>query len=558
MKHYFLLFLMFAGCYLLPLAFRPMITPDEFRYAEIPREMIESGNWVKPQLGGMDYFEKPVLGYQLTALSFKLFGFNKFGLRFPAALATGLTALLAALFFRRYLRNNRAAALAGVLYLDFGLVFALGNAAVLDAPLALFTAGTLASFLPACLAEKWDPPRVILLLASGVFAGCGFLTKGFVALAVPVLTILPFLIWEKRWKAFIVLPWIPLAAFIATTAPWAILIHRQAPDFWRYFIVVEHFQRFTGSAGVGQRVEPWWFFAALLIPLLLPGGLLLGCAARGLRGQWSGLLKQSYGRYLVCWFVFPFLFFSVCRGKLATYILPCFLPVAVLGAAGIAEYFRLGGKYRTFRFTMTGMGIVLIAAGIAGIAAGLPDFPPEFPVEKVQLQRFWPAGAAAVLFGIGLLWQRNMSWNKNLLLFFGGQSLIIFLGLWALLPDVLGDKTPEACLKRLQPHLPGDGRIFVHRLCMHGALWTWRRTDLTLAWAEGEWDYTVHRGGNSSRYVSAQELIAYLKREDRGSCAFLICEDLYRKFQKMFPEGAELHRDRQLMLMVYPERHIRP
>ena len=78
MKYYAMLFLLFLGMYIAPLGFRPMITPDEFRYAEIPREMVETGNWVVPRLAGMDYFEKPALGYQLTALSFKAFGYNNF------------------------------------------------------------------------------------------------------------------------------------------------------------------------------------------------------------------------------------------------------------------------------------------------------------------------------------------------------------------------------------------------------------------------------------------------------------------------------------------------
>ena len=104
----------------------------------------------------MDYFEKPALGYQLTALSFKIFGYNNFALRFPPALATGLTALLLTLFLRRYTRNDRVAVMGGILYLDFGLVFALGNCAVLDAQVTLFMAGCLLTFLPACLAEKWE------------------------------------------------------------------------------------------------------------------------------------------------------------------------------------------------------------------------------------------------------------------------------------------------------------------------------------------------------------------------------------------------------------------
>ncbi len=59
----FWLFLLFLFLYILPLGFRPMISPDETRYAEIAREMIESGNYISPTLNGVRYFEKPVLGY---------------------------------------------------------------------------------------------------------------------------------------------------------------------------------------------------------------------------------------------------------------------------------------------------------------------------------------------------------------------------------------------------------------------------------------------------------------------------------------------------------------
>ena len=66
-----LLILFYLATYILPLGSRQMIRPDEFRYAEIPREMLASGNWITPKLVDVRYFEKPALGYQLTALSFK-------------------------------------------------------------------------------------------------------------------------------------------------------------------------------------------------------------------------------------------------------------------------------------------------------------------------------------------------------------------------------------------------------------------------------------------------------------------------------------------------------
>ena len=556
MKYYVMLFLLFIGMYIAPLGFRPMITPDEFRYAEIPREMVESGNWVVPRLAGMDYFEKPALGYQLTALSFKIFGYNNFALRFPPALATGLTALLLTLFLRRYTRNDRTAVLGGVLYLTSGLVFTLGNCAVLDAQVTLFMAGCLLTFLPACLAEKWDMPRVVLLIASGIFAGLAFLTKGFIALAVPAIVITPFLIWERRWKAFLTMPWIPLIACLAVAAPWCIAVHQQAPDYWRYFIIVEHWVRFTGT-GFGQHNEPWWFYLALLIPLTLPAGLLLPCAFRGLRGQWGSLFRQSYVRYLACFFVFPLAFFSACSGKLATYILPCMIPVAALGAMGIAEYFRLGGKYRSFRWIMTLCGAVFILAGIAGLAAGWLPYPEAvrnalpFPAEL--LRRFMPAGAAALIFGIVLLWQRNKQWSRNLTAFFAGQIPVIFFALWAILPQFFGDKTPSAMLKELEKHLPADvEKIMVHRSCMHGAVWEWNRpNDLTLVWSKGEWTYPISHGFEH-RYMEAADLRKYLHSAERKRCAVLLPAKVFHRRKEHFPADGKLFWNSEFLLLVYP------
>ena len=248
-RFYFLPFFFFVVAYLLPLGIRPMLDPDEYRYAEIPREMLRSGDWVSPTLGNMPYFEKPALGYQIIAVSFRIFGENAFGLRFPGALAALLTAVLIALFLYRYTRDHRIASLGALLYLSFGLVYAVATTAVLDSPLTFFVTGSLAAFLPACLKKHWSREKIVLLLLAGAAAGCAFLVKGFLAFVVPVIVAVPFLIWEKRWRDFYRLPWLPLAAALAVALPWSLMIHRQSPDFWRYFIVVEHWERFTGGEG---------------------------------------------------------------------------------------------------------------------------------------------------------------------------------------------------------------------------------------------------------------------------------------------------------------------
>ena len=112
----------FIVVYLLPLGMRVMIRPDEFRYAEIPREMLASGEWMRPRLDGVKYFEKPTLGYQLIALSMKVFGENKFAVRLPSALGTLLAAAMVWLLFRRETKENFWPSIATGIYLASALV----------------------------------------------------------------------------------------------------------------------------------------------------------------------------------------------------------------------------------------------------------------------------------------------------------------------------------------------------------------------------------------------------------------------------------------------------
>ena len=86
-RTYLLVLWFFLG--LLPLLVRPLWEPDEGRYAEIPREMLATGDWLTPRLNGVLYFEKPPLQYWLSALSMKLFGLNGAAARLPLALANG-------------------------------------------------------------------------------------------------------------------------------------------------------------------------------------------------------------------------------------------------------------------------------------------------------------------------------------------------------------------------------------------------------------------------------------------------------------------------------------
>jgi hypothetical protein len=164
-----------------------------------------------------------------------------------------------------------------------------------------------------------------------------------------------------------------------------------------------------------------------------------------------------------------------------------------------------------------------------------------------------PAGAAALIFGTVLLWQRNKQWSRNLTAFFAGQIPVIFFVVWSLSPQFFGAKMPYDALKELEKHIPaGAAKIMVHRGSMHGAVWTWNRpNDLTLVWSIGEWDYPVAHGFEH-RYMTPAQVLQYLHSPQRPECVLLLPQRTYRKFEKEFPQDGKKYLNNQQLLIVYP------
>jgi 4-amino-4-deoxy-L-arabinose transferase len=345
-----LLLVLFAIVYLAPLGVRPLSTPDEVRYGEIAREMILSGDWVSPHFNGVRYFEKPVLGHWLNAASLAALGESPYAVRLPVALATGLSALIVLWLTRRFLGSSTAV-LATAIFLTTLIVAGCGSVAVLDAFLALFVTAAVATYYVA-INEARRARRLAYLALCGVACGAAFLTKGFIAWAIPAVVVAPYLVARRDRRTLLTSPWVPLGVAILVSLPWAVLVHLREPDFWRYFIVVEHLQRFAGDNA--QHTRAPWFYVAFL-PLtgfpwiwLLPAGLL------GVRadGRQKDLLW-----FVALWALMPLLFFSLAKGKLLTYVLPCFAPLSILLAAGLERYFA-AGRRRAFRVAA---GVVMAA-----------------------------------------------------------------------------------------------------------------------------------------------------------------------------------------------------
>ena len=232
---------------------------DDARYAEVPREMVERGDWLTPRLDYMDYVEKPPLPYWLTCISYSAFGVSEAAARLPLAL-WGLAALAG------------TAALGAWL---FGAEVGLASAAVLATTVAFLALSHLITpDLPLCAALTWTTALWLRALrrpedarwagtAAGACMGLAVLCKGLVGMVFPVawVTGLAVLFPELRpgFKRSLASGLAPAFAIVA--APWFVAMERLHPGFLAFFFGEQHFQRFTAGAAKYGRHGPWHYFA---------------------------------------------------------------------------------------------------------------------------------------------------------------------------------------------------------------------------------------------------------------------------------------------------------
>jgi len=520
---------LFFLLYILPLGMRPIIIPDESRYAEIPREMLVSGDWVVPHLNGLRYFEKPVLGYWVNAASIMLFAENAFAIRLPSALAAGISALMLFLMVRRFAAGYSSGILTAAAFLTCLEVFGIGTFNVLDSVFSMFVTAGMVSFFFAYMADKAGK-RIVLLALFGAFCGLAFLTKGFIAFAVPVLVILPFLIWEGRWKELFRLPWVPLIAALIVILPWAVIIHHREPDFWHYFFWIEHIKRFMSHNA--QHAEAFWYFVPVLIGGALPWTALLPLAIQEVNRT---RFRDSVSRFAICWFLIPFLFFSASHGKLVTYILPCFPPLAILIAIGLHHYFKQGRKraFNAGALFLVLVIIILVVALVLVEITGFHGFRPYIHIWK------WVLVVSGILFWalLAVFSIRESAYRKKIALYAAAPIFFMFITHF-IVPDLTIDhKAPGEFLlshsHRIQPDtILVSGEDPVRAVC-----WFYRRSDVYLLEGVGELRYGVHFEDSRHRLLNLDQLKELiLKNRGTGRVTLIAKSGKYENWKQDLPE----------------------
>ncbi|MBT0654668.1 glycosyltransferase family 39 protein [Geomobilimonas luticola] len=335
----------------------PLFEPDEARYAEIPREMLERGDFITPMLNYVKYFEKPPLLYWLNALSLSLFGENEFAARFACALA-GLLTVLLTYHVGRTLFGRREGLFAA-------LILGTSTGFLIQARINL--TDMLVTFcMTACLgcfaiAVRDNEPRRGLYCHLGyLFAALAVLAKGLIGIVFPGAIIFLYLLLGKRWQLLKEMRLVTgTLLFLLVSAPWFILVSQRNPEFARFFFIHEHFQRFTSK--VHGRYQPPWFFIPVLLGTMLPWSFFI---PTGLRGVWRERLSVTgrHALYLAIWAIFIFVFFSKSDSKLVPYILPVFPPLALLMGREFVR--QLDGPDRFMRIQGYVLAAILIILGV--------------------------------------------------------------------------------------------------------------------------------------------------------------------------------------------------
>jgi 4-amino-4-deoxy-L-arabinose transferase-like glycosyltransferase len=314
---------------------------DEAIYAQVSREIWESGDWLTPLLHGKPWFEKPPLYFWFTAASFEGFGVGELAPRLGAALSGIATILLTYSVGTRAL--GRMAGLTGaVVLLGTAHFLTSSKMGMLDVPLTAAIALALYCWWRGLQSPAW-------FLGVGAAIGLGVMTKGAAAGLAPI-TIAIHLTWTRQWRVLrSPYLWAGVALSLAVAAPWHLAAWRAhgqvfLDDYLGYHLLARAGGAIEGHAGgplfyLGVLIEdqrPWVLATLLALPFALWHAARGGSAGLRLAVAWAatGFLLPTLMSTKLEWYLMPaYPALSLCIGFAAAELVPVRLRRGFLAVA---------------------------------------------------------------------------------------------------------------------------------------------------------------------------------------------------------------------------------
>ena len=350
----------------------PLLDRTEARYGEMGRKMLETANWISPQWEyGVPFWGKPPLSFWASAASMAVFGVGAFAARF----ATLVFALLTAGLFWRWPHQTKerttAAMAASLILLSSLLGFLIAGAVATDVFMTFGMTLSMVAFWNAV-----HHPRAAGADGWWFFVGLaiGLLAKGPVAVVMTGIALGLWLAFTRQWRAvWLGLPWLRGSILtLALTLPWYVLAERATPGFLRYFIVGEHWQRFTqpgwkgdlyGGGHAHARGSIWVYALASALPWLIV--VLVRWRRKPESGSSPRPSPDPQLAYLLCWVLAPLLLFTMARNILETYALPSLPAFALIGGNLLLQREPKGASSRIWLFGLV-MPLALCALLVFG------------------------------------------------------------------------------------------------------------------------------------------------------------------------------------------------
>ena len=333
------------------------LDPDEGRYSEIPREMIESGDYITPRLNYVKYFEKPILHYWFTVAAFKLFGQNEFAGRLTPVLLGLLGCAVTSWLAYIITRNKSASFVSGMILASSTLWYGIAHINITDMTLTFFFTFSLLCF------RLWvnDVSKKFWLIMFYISMALAVLTKGLIGVVLPGGITVIYALLTRQGKKILSRIFSPTAIiiFLIVNCIWFIPVCMANHDFFYFFFIREHFLRYTTT--IHDRYQPFYWFIPILLAGLVPYTGMLYDSFMAMLGK-CRLIAKSDGIFLGLWFFITFIFFSFSDSKLVTYILPCFPPLAILAGSSLASF-----EGKEFKRFITINAVILIPLALTGI-----------------------------------------------------------------------------------------------------------------------------------------------------------------------------------------------
>jgi 4-amino-4-deoxy-L-arabinose transferase-like glycosyltransferase len=321
---------------------------DEPRFALVARDMLRSGDWLIPRVGGDLYADKPPVFFWLMAAAMSVTGSMRVGFLLPSLLA-GIGAVVLVYDLLRRVRGREVAFAGGLLLLiTFQFAWQFRQAQI-DGVLCFFVTLSLYGLLRHLFAG----PSLGWFYVGWFAAGIGVITKGVGFL--PLLILVPFVVlaargWpvaaahrDGRW-------WLGPVFFLAAVSVWFVpmmLVTSAGGELLAYRNEILFQQTVTRYAGAWHHHEPFWFFIVNVIPVLwLPLSALIPWLWPRWRAALRAESRDTFVAVLLAWVVLVVLFFSASAGKRGVYVLPA-VPALVMAAAPfLPEILRLRSSRR--------------------------------------------------------------------------------------------------------------------------------------------------------------------------------------------------------------------